>query len=210
MAAPTMLRSVFRLRGGAPSIVEDSIAVEQPFPLVGPQGETVTTTMRTPGHDDDLRAGFFATYQQPSAAIFDDDSRVSPSTLEALPDRLRAGQELFSLTGGTHAAGLFTVDGTLVCLREDVGRHNAVDKVVGDAVRRGALPLAGHVLMLSGRTSSEVVSKAAAAGVPILAAVSAPSSTAVALAEAAGMTLIGFLRGPTMNIYTGEHRIIGS
>jgi FdhD protein len=136
-----------------------------------------------------------------------DGLRLPLVTLLALPDRLRAAQQVFEKTGGLHAAGLFTSDGELVALREDVGRHNAVDKVVGDAVRAGRLPLSGHVLMVSGRASFELTQKAAMAGVPVLAAVSAPSSLAVELAADAGVTLVGFLRGDGCNVYTRTERI---
>jgi FdhD protein len=136
-----------------------------------------------------------------------DDSTVDPATLAALPDRLRAQQRTFDRTGGLHAAGLFTVDGDVVCVREDVGRHNAVDKVIGWALREGRLPLRGHVLMVSGRASFELVQKASMAGIPVLAAISAPSTLAVDLAEDAGLTLVGFLRGPSMNVYAGAHRV---
>ncbi len=132
---------------------------------------------------------------------------VRPEVLAALPDRLRAGQRGFASTGGLHAAGLFTADGDLVVLREDVGRHNAVDKVVGWAVRERRLPLAGHLLLVSGRASFELVQKASMAGIPVLAAVSAPSTLAVDLAAELGLTLVGFLRGSTMNAYAGTGRI---
>ncbi len=138
-----------------------------------------------------------------------DLTQVSPAVLAALPDRLREAQRVFASTGGLHAAGLFTADGSLAVLREDVGRHNAVDKVIGWALRAGRLPLSGHILMVSGRASFELVQKAAVAGIPVLAAVSAPSSLAADLAEETGMTLVGFLRGTSMNGYTGLQRLTG-
>jgi FdhD protein len=136
-----------------------------------------------------------------------DSMTVAASTLTGLPDALRAAQRTFAATGGLHAAGLFTTDGDLVVAREDVGRHNAVDKVVGWAVREGRLPLAGHVLLVSGRASFELTQKASMAGIPMLAAVSAPSTLAADLADEAGMTLVGFLRGTTMNVYTRPDRV---
>jgi len=136
-----------------------------------------------------------------------DPLTVPARTLAELPDRLRAAQRTFDRTGGLHAAGLFTADGELVVLREDVGRHNAVDKVIGWAAREGRLPLTGHLLLVSGRASFELTQKAWMAGLPLLAAVSAPSTLAAELADEAGMTLVGFLRGETMNVYTAPHRI---
>jgi FdhD protein len=136
-----------------------------------------------------------------------DPLTVPARTLADLPDRLRADQRTFERTGGLHAAGLFTAAGDLLVLREDVGRHNAVDKVIGWALREGRLPLAGHLLLVSGRASFELTQKAWMAGLPLLAAVSAPSTLAAELAEEAGMTLVGFLRGPTMNVYTSAQRV---
>jgi FdhD protein len=225
-------------------------------------GEPLTVTMRTPGDDIDLAAGFLFTEgllprldevheirmcDQNVAAVdlkpgrqlaggqrnfvttsacgvcgkdsieairvrsaFDvaaDPVRVSPALLAALPGRLREAQRVFGRTGGLHAAGLFRADGTLVAVREDVGRHNAVDKVAGWALRAGLLPLAGHVLLVSGRASFELAQKAIMIGIPVLAAVSAPSSLAASLAEDGGLTLVGFLRGSTMNVYAGAHRV---
>jgi len=143
----------------------------------------------------------------PPEALAADPARFAPTILATLPERLRDAQRVFSRTGGLHAAGLFTADGELIAVREDVGRHNAVDKVVGWALLDGRLPLSGCVLLVSGRASFELVQKAVLAGIPLLAAVSAPSSLAVDLAEEAGLTLVGFLRGPSMNVYAGAHRI---
>jgi FdhD protein len=135
---------------------------------------------------------------------------VDGRVLTSLPDRLRAAQRVFERTGGLHAAGLFTATDELLCLREDVGRHNAVDKVVGWALQERRLPLAGCVLQVSGRASFELVQKATVAGIPVLAAVSAPSSLAVALAEETGMTLVGFLRGESFNLYSRPDRVATS
>jgi FdhD protein len=132
---------------------------------------------------------------------------MSASTLATLPDRLRARQTTFDATGGLHAAGLFASDGELIDIAEDVGRHNAVDKIVGHALMRDALPLSTGVLCVSGRTSFEIVQKAVLAGIPIVAAVSAPSTLAIDLAREFGVTLVGFVRGPSFNLYSHQARI---
>ncbi|WP_328908266.1 formate dehydrogenase accessory sulfurtransferase FdhD [Streptomyces sp. NBC_00234] len=271
MGRTTVRRRVLRIREGVPSHRPDTLAAEEPMEIrVG--GRPLTVTMRTPGDDFDLAAGFLVsegvvhatedvagirycagatddgnTYNVVDVALArgvaapdaslernfyttsscglcgkasldavrttaawsvgDDGLRIGPDVLTALPDRLREAQRVFDSTGGLHAAGLFTADGELLCLREDVGRHNAVDKVVGHALRAGLLPLRGTVLMVSGRASFELVQKAVMAGIPILAAVSAPSSLAVDLAAESGLTLVGFLRGASMNVYTGAERL---
>ena len=135
--------------------------------------------------------------------------RVSPSVIETLPVRLREAQVVFGTTGGLHAAGLFDPNGTLLDIAEDVGRHNAVDKVVGRRVLREALPLDETVLFVSGRTSFEIVQKAALAGVPMVASVSAPSSLAIDLAAEMGIALIGFVRGKSFNLYSFADRVSG-
>jgi FdhD protein len=271
MATRTERRRVLRISLPESSVHRaDLLAVEEPLEIrIG--GTPLTVTMRTPGDDIDLAAGFLfgegllnpavdlrqirmcdenvadvtlaplplaqdvqrATDARRSQRNFlttsacgvcgkesieairvtsrydiaADQVQVSPAVLASLPDRLRDAQRVFASTGGLHAAGLFTPDGTLLVLREDVGRHNAVDKVVGWALRAGRLPLTGHILLVSGRASFELVQKAYMAGIPVLAAVSAPSSLAVGLAEEAGLTLVGFLRGTSMNAYTGAHRL---
>ncbi|RII20642.1 formate dehydrogenase accessory protein [Streptomyces sp. YIM 130001] len=272
MGRVTARRRVLRIRDGVQTYRPDTLAAEEPMEIrVG--GRALSVTMRTPGNDFDLAAGFLAgegvlhaadeiagirycagatedgsnTYNvvdvglapgvaAPDASlernfyttsscglcgkagldavrtiarwsVADDPLRIGPEQLTALPDRLRAAQKVFDTTGGLHAAGLFTADGELLCLREDVGRHNAVDKVVGHALRSGMLPLSGTVLMVSGRASFELVQKAVMAGIPMLAAVSAPSSLAVDLADENGLTLVGFLRGASMNVYTGAERL---
>ncbi|WP_131739472.1 formate dehydrogenase accessory sulfurtransferase FdhD [Actinomadura roseirufa] len=270
MGRITVRRPVLRLStSGARGRRPDTLAVEEPLEI-RVAGKPLTITMRTPGDDFDLVAGFLAAEGVIASAedlasmrycadtdeqnVLDvdlaagvpapDDSmtrafattsacgvcgkssiealrsdrpyevaadpvRLTPDVLAALPERLRERQRVFDRTGGLHAAGLFDAEGTLLALREDVGRHNAVDKVVGWALREGLLPLAGRVLMVSGRASFELTQKAMQAGIPVLAAVSAPSSLAVDLAADAGMTLVGFLRGETMNVYAGAERIAG-
>jgi FdhD protein len=142
-------------------------------------------------------------------AQIEDGFEVDPSVLLGLPAALASAQENFKRTGGLHACALFDSAGTLLVLREDVGRHNALDKVIGWALLGGRLPLRQHILLLSGRTSFEMMQKALAAGIPIVAAISAPSSLAVQFAHDSGQTLVGFLRGERMNIYAGAGRVQG-
>jgi FdhD protein len=154
------------------------------------------------------KASLDAVRTKSAFGVDDEQLRVPSTTISALPDQLRAAQKVFDATGGLHAAGLFTADGELLVVREDVGRHNAVDKVLGRALLDGRVPARGCLLQVSGRASFELVQKAAMAGVPVLSAVSAPSSLAVELAEDAGITLIGFVRGGSMNVYTHPARIV--
>ncbi|MEU2508657.1 formate dehydrogenase accessory sulfurtransferase FdhD [Streptomyces sp. NPDC007863] len=273
MGRVTERRRVTRIRGGAVSTRPDTLVAEEPLEI-RLNGKPLAITMRTPGDDFALAAGFLVsegvlasaadvrsivycagakedgtnTYNvvdvrlAPGVAVPDitlernvyttsscglcgkasldavrttarfpiadtPPVRLSPALLSALPDRLRAAQKVFDTTGGLHAAALFTEDGELLDVREDVGRHNAVDKLVGRALREDRLPLDRAVLLVSGRASFELAQKAVMAGIPVLAAVSAPSSLAVDLAAETGLTLVGFLRGPDMNVYTGEHRV---
>jgi FdhD protein len=267
MAGRTARRRILRVVAGGGSARgearADLLAVEEPLEIRA-GGEPLAVTMRTPGDDIDLAAGFLAAegvvtgpggvaeikmcdenvadvtladgaalpagrlrrnFVTTSAcgvcgkdsiaavrvrASYDvsaDKVRISAARLASLPGRLAEAQRVFARTGGLHAAGLFQPDGTLLALREDVGRHNAVDKIVGWALRGDRLPLAGCVLLVSGRASFELVQKALVAGIPVLAAVSAPSSLAAELAAESGMTLVGFLRGTSMNVYTGPERV---
>jgi len=262
--------------GDSSAAREDALAVEEPLEIrVG--GRSLAVTMRTPGHDVDLAAGFLVseavitrgehfraarycagatdeglnTYNildvtlapgvpppdpslersfyttsscglcgkasidavrtQSAYDVRGDALCVDAEVLTDFPRKLRAGQAVFEMTGGLHAAALFDgTSGEMLVLREDVGRHNAVDKVVGWALKEDRLPLRGTVLMVSGRASFELTQKALMAGVPVLAAVSAPSSLAAELATEVGMTLVGFIRGSSMVIYAGEERIVGA
>ncbi|MEW2400594.1 formate dehydrogenase accessory sulfurtransferase FdhD [Streptomyces sp. NPDC046862] len=278
MGRVTERRKVIRIRDGAVSTRPDTLVAEEPLEI-RLNGKPLAITMRTPGDDFALAAGFLVsegvlaerkdlqnivycagatadgsnTYNvvdvrtDPGVALPDftlernvyttsscglcgkasldavrttarwpiDDThggeappvRVDPELLADLPDRLRAAQRVFDRTGGLHAAALFSEDGELLDIREDVGRHNAVDKLVGRALKNGALPLSRTILLVSGRASFELAQKAVMAGIPVLAAVSAPSSLAVDLALESGLTLVGFLRGSSMNVYAGEDRI---
>ena len=179
----------------------------------------VTVTLDRAFDHDRLRRNFYSTSSCGicgKAALDDVEVQCAPvadgpvvpaDVLAALPDRLRSSQRVFDRTGGVHAAGLFTPDGELLTLREDVGRHNAVDKVIGEHVLVGRLPLGDHVLQVSGRASFEIVQKAAMAGIPIVSAVSAPSSLAVEAGERFGMTIVGFVRDGRCNVYTRPERV---
>ena len=180
----------------------------------------VTVTLDRPFDAAALRRNFFATSSCGicgKAALDDVAVRCTPvaegpqvraEVLIGLPEALRAKQKVFDRTGGLHAAGLFTAEGELVTLREDVGRHNAVDKVIGEQVLAGRIPLMDHVLQVSGRASFEIVQKAAVAGIPIVSAVSAPSSLAVEAGERLGMTIVGFVRDGRCNVYAGADRVL--
>jgi FdhD protein len=154
------------------------------------------------------KASIDAIEQQTRWPVAADDLRLDPAVVLRLPELLRDRQRAFARTGGLHAAGLFAADGTPLRVAEDVGRHNAVDKVVGWALRQGLLPARGCVLVVSGRASFELTQKALMAGIPALAAVSAPSALAVELAQSAGMTLLGFVRPPSFNAYSGAERVM--
>ncbi|MEQ1749101.1 MAG: formate dehydrogenase accessory sulfurtransferase FdhD [Prosthecobacter sp.] len=245
---------------------EDVTAREEPLEI-RVEGRSVAVVMRTPGHDEELVAGFLVSEgviksardileisQCPSTgnthgnvvdvllgavvvnwdnltrhvfsasscgicgktsieSVFQSfppvtsDVRVSPELITTLPAKLRAAQETFSQTGGLHASAIFNEHGKMLVLREDVGRHNALDKVLGHGLQNNLLPFSRHILLVSGRVSFELMQKALAAGVPIVAAISAPSSLAVEFAQTSGQTLIGFLRGQTMNVYTHPERV---
>ncbi|MER7931337.1 formate dehydrogenase accessory sulfurtransferase FdhD [Streptomyces sp. NPDC048409] len=273
MGRVTERRKVLRIRDGAVSARPDTLVAEEPLEI-RLNGKPLAITMRTPGDDFALAAGFLVSegvlataddlqnivycagatvdgsntynvvdvrttpgvrlpdftlernvYTSSSCGLCGKASldavrttarwpiadtppvRVEPELLASLPDRLRASQRVFDRTGGLHAAALFAEDGELLDIREDVGRHNAVDKLVGRALQSGGLPLSRSILLVSGRASFELAQKAVMAGIPLLAAVSAPSSLAVDLAVETGLTLVGFLRGPNMNVYAGEDRI---
>ena len=178
----------------APGVVLPDVSLERNFYTTSSCGVCGKTS---------LDAVTLKTHHSPAA----DPLALDRDVLVSLPDRLREQQKVFGSTGGLHAAGLFRADGSLIAAREDVGRHNAVDKVLGRVLMDGGIPATGTVLMVSGRASFELVQKAVMAGVPALAAVSAPSSLAVELAEESGMTLVGFLRGEAGNVYTGAERV---
>ena len=252
-------------KGHVPDVGDDELAVEEPLEIRVSQ-KAVSVTMRTPGHDDELAAGFLLTegilrgsddlvriapcafsregnvvdvvlaadtkldlerltrhvFASSSCGVcgkatidaihqslepIESDVQIDAGVVLSLPDRLRGAQKTFERTGGLHAAGIFTVEGEPIVIREDVGRHNAVDKVLGFGLLHGILPFDRHVLMVSGRTSFEILQKALAGRIPIVAAVSAPSSLAVDFALQSGQTLVGFVRGSRMNVYSEPQRV---
>jgi FdhD protein len=262
------LTQVTEWENGQIRSISDALAAEEPLQILA-NGDPLVVTMRTPGHDRELAAGFLWTegliesrdqilgFRDPEstacqaantidvglrdglnkpekpqrnflsnsscglcgkASIDEVRTRglrplasgftVDAETLCCLPEKLRARQSVFERTGGLHAAALFNAKGELVALREDIGRHNAVDKVVGWALLQGMIPLSSHVLLVSGRGGFEIIQKAIAAGVPVVASVSAPSSLAVRLARELHLTLIGFLRGRRFVVYSGQARCL--
>ena len=273
MRAGTTETRTWKVQGGHAEARADQLATEEPLEirLAWEGGErVVAVTMRTPGNDEELAAGFLFAEgvidrrerivgfrrpiesgdepepnvvevelaEAPAADLptlerhfFSSSAcgvcgkaglqalqlrapgrlppgpEVDPAVLSGLPDRLREAQGIFEATGGLHAAGLFDAAGRLIALREDVGRHNAMDKLFGWAFLQGLLPLHGHIVLVSGRSSYEILQKCLMAGVPVICAVSAPSSLAVELANRFGITLVGFLRGDRFNVYSGVERL---
>jgi len=198
------------LRSGPPeagvnsyNVLDVTLAPDVPAPDVDPTRNFYTTSSCGVCGKASLEAVRLISKHCPG----DDPSMVSAETLSTLPAKLRNGQKVFAATGGLHGAALFASDGTPLVVREDIGRHNAVDKVVGWALEQRRIPLSGTVLLVSGRASFELTQKAVMAGIPVLAAVSAPSSLAVDLASQSGLTLVAFLRGDSMNIYSRPDRV---
>lgn len=185
------------------NVLDVTLAPDVPMPEVDVRRNFYTTSSCGVCGKASLEAVRLASRYGPG----DDPSAVGADALQAMPDQLRKAQKVFASTGGLHGAALFAADGTNLAVREDIGRHNAVDKVIGWALEQGRIPLAGTVLLVSGRASFELTQKAVMAGIPVLAAVSAPSSLAVDLASQSGLTLVAFLRGESMNVYTRPDRI---
>jgi FdhD protein len=201
--------------------LDDIVSISRPPGLTGPlQGNVITVQLATPRKHVDLNRNFYSSSScgvcgkktiaalEVKGAISDSQLTVERSVLASLPGRLRASQPTFAKTGGVHASGLFTADGELLVTREDIGRHNALDKLIGWALAARKLPLSHHILLVSGRVSYEIVQKAVSASLPLIAAVGAPSSLAVELAERFNLTLVGFLRPDAMNVYANRSRVI--
>jgi FdhD protein len=266
---PFLKTKIIQLRPGLrPRSCADALAREEPLEI-RVRGQGVAVTMRTPGHDRELAAGFLLTegiirrradvvaiapcrsseapentlnvFLAPSVELdlakltrhvfassscglcgkasieavhlhfppLESELQVTAKLLSQLPLRMRAAQRTFAQTGGLHAAAIFDAHGNLLALREDVGRHNAVDKTLGYGFLKNRLPFDEHILLVSGRASFEIIQKALAARIPIVVAISAPSSLAVEFARENGQTLVGFLRGKTMNIYSRPERVTG-
>ena len=187
------------------NVLDVTLAPEVPAPDVDPTRNFYTTSSCGVCGKASLEAVRLVSKHGPG----DDPTTVTAETLSQLPGKLREQQKVFAATGGLHGAALFAADGALLVVREDIGRHNAVDKVIGWALEQRRIPLSGTVLLVSGRASFELTQKAVMAGIPVLAAVSAPSSLAVDLASQSGITLVAFLRGTSMNIYTRPDRVTG-
>lgn len=264
--ASTPVRLSRLVRGHPIAREQDVVATEEPLEI-RVEGRSLAVVMRTPGHDEELTAGFLLTegiikdgsqifelsvcpsrsdgqgnvadvllsgtkvdWDSMTRHVFSSSScgvcgkatidsvfqkfppvtadwQVSSELLLTLPEKLRAAQSTFEQTGGLHASALFDLEGKLMVLREDVGRHNALDKILGYALMSGMLPLSKCILMVSGRVSFEIMQKALAGGIPLIAAVSAPSSLAVQFAKGSKQTLVGFLRGDRMNVYAGRERV---
>ena len=188
------------------NVLDVTLRPEVPAPQVDITRNFYTTSSCGVCGKSSLEAVRLSTRHSPG----DDPTTVPATTLTAMPAQLRSGQKVFAATGGLHGAALFDAGGTLLVLREDIGRHNAVDKVIGWALENGRIPLSGTVLLVSGRASFELTQKAVMAGIPMLAAVSAPSSLAVDLATQSGLTLVAFLRGESMNVYSRPDRVTPS
>jgi FdhD protein len=187
------------------NVLDVTLAPEVPAPDVDPTRNFYTTSSCGVCGKASLEAVRLVSKHGPG----DDPSTVRAETLSGLPAKLRDQQKVFAATGGLHGAALFTAGGATLVVREDIGRHNAVDKVIGWALEQRRIPLTGTVLLVSGRASFELTQKAVMAGIPVLAAVSAPSSLAVDLASQSGLTLVAFLRGESMNVYTRPDRVTG-
>lgn len=187
------------------NVLDVTLAPGVPMPEVGVARNFYTTSSCGVCGKGSLEAVQFVSRYCPG----DDPVHVDATALTGMPEKLRTAQDVFTSTGGLHAAALFDADATMLVVREDIGRHNAVDKVIGWAVEQDRVPLTGTVLLVSGRASFELTQKAVMAGIPVLAAVSAPSSLAVDLASQSGLTLVAFLRGDSMNVYSRPDRVAG-